>query len=131
MREKFMRFMYSRYGIDQFSKFLLWLTLGMIIISTFFRFRWLDLLAVLLIGYMYFRVFSKNIRKRYEENNKFLQIKGNIFWVFKNFKRDMTIRKTHHIYKCPNCSQKIKIPKGKGKVAIRCPKCYTEFIKHS
>src|SRR5574344_1513962 len=103
----------------------------MIIISTFLRFRWLDLLAVLLIGYMYFRVFSKNIRKRYEENNKFLQIKGNIFWVFKNFKRDMTIRKTHHIYKCPNCSQKIKIPKGKGKVAIRCPKCYTEFIKHS
>lgn len=131
MKEKFIRFMYGRYGVDQFTKFLMWLSLGCIVASTFLRTGWLDLIALLLMGYMYFRIFSRNIQKRYQENNKYLQIRNKFFGRFKNIKRDMVIRKTHHIYRCPNCSQKIKIPKGKGKVAIRCPKCYTEFVKKS
>lgn len=81
--------------------------------------------------YLYIRCFSKNYEKRYAENNRYLKYSSKLKSAFATFKRDMKIRKTHHIYRCPNCRQKIKIPKNKGRISIRCPKCYTEFIKRS
>ena len=66
-----------------------------------------------------------------QKNNRYLKYSSKLRSAFATFKRDMKIRKTHHIYRCPNCRQKIKIPKNKGRISIRCPKCYTEFIKRS
>ena len=50
---------------------------------------------------------------------------------FSTQKNLLAQRKTHQIYKCPTCRQKIRVPKGKGKIEIRCPKCQTRFIKKS
>ena len=81
--------------------------------------------------YVYFRMFSKDHQKRYQENVKFLETKNKFLKKVRSEKAIMKQRKTHHIYKCPTCRQKIRIPKGKGRICITCPKCKTEFTKTS
>lgn len=131
MKERFMRFMSGRYGTDDFSKFILGASLVLMVLNLFLRFRFLNTVILLLLIYVYFRMFSKNIQKRYQENVKYLQAKERVASVFQKEKRIAQDRKTHHIYKCPNCKQKIRIPKGKGKICVTCPKCGTEFMKKS
>ena len=75
-------------------------------------------------------VFSKNISKRYQENQKYLQMTDKLRARFQKEKRMMSQRKDYHIYSCPGCGQKIRIPRGGfKKVEIECPKCHTKFIK--
>lgn len=72
MREKFRRFMTGRYGVDDLGRFTLYLSLGLLILSFFIRYRILYILAVALLAICYLRMFSRNISRRYEENQKFL-----------------------------------------------------------
>ena len=134
MKEKLIRFMQGRYGVDQLSKFLLILGLVVVVISALFNSRVsliLYILGWLLVIYCYFRVFSRNIPKRYAENQAFLSKTYKIRTFFQKQKNIWQQRKTHHIYTCPSCKQKIRIPKGKGKIEVRCPKCGATFIKKS
>lgn len=131
MRDKFMRFMMGRYGTDEFSKFLLGFAVALMVLNLFVRIGLLNTLVMVLLVYVYFRMFSKNIQKRYEENMKYLQLRGKVFQRFEKEKRMAADRKVNHIYKCPTCKQKIRVPKGKGKICITCPKCRTEFTKKS
>lgn len=130
MKEKMYKFMYGRYGNDQLNRFLIVVSLILWIISIFTT-GFLGLIAVVLIGYSYFRMFSRNIYKRADENTRYLQMTYKIKGFTGRLRRDMATRKTHHIYSCPQCRQRIRIPKGKGRIAVRCPKCSTEFIKRS
>ncbi|HIZ23573.1 MAG TPA: hypothetical protein IAA21_12395 [Candidatus Blautia faecigallinarum] len=134
MRDKFIRFMQGRYGVDQFSRFLLGVALVSIIISMFVRGYFgtlLNTIGLLAIVYTYFRIFSRNIQKRYGENQKYLSVTSKLRMRLNREKNIMAQRKTHHIYTCPGCGQKIRIPRGKGKIEIECPKCHTKFIKNS
>ncbi len=135
MREKFHRFMHGRYGVDHFSNFLL--VLAVVIMALQLVLRWnittliLNIIALAILGYAYFRIFSRNHYKRYQENEKYLQYHNRVKDFFAHEKGNMEQRKTHRIFKCPNCAQSIRVPKGKGKIAITCPTCRTEFIKRS
>lgn len=131
MKEKLQRFMIGRYGVDAFSKFLLVVVLIFWALDLFIDSKILYYWSLLLIIYAYFRMFSKNCAKRYQENVKYLEIKSKVLARFKSEKSHMEQRKTHHIYKCPTCKQKIRIPRGKGRICITCPKCKTEFTKTS
>lgn len=131
MKEKLQHFMMGRYGVDSFSKFLLGVTFALCVLDLFFRNIFLHSWTLLLIVYVYYRMFSKNHSRRYQENLKFLQIKNKLTAVFHREKSHMEQRKTHHIYTCPTCKQKIRIPKGKGRICITCPKCKTEFTRTS
>lgn len=131
MREKLMRFMQGRYGVDQLSRFVMGAAVVVLIVSMFSRSPVWSVILLALIFYCYFRMFSRNISARYAENQKFLESTAGVRKKWATFKRDMSIRKTHHIYRCPGCKQKIRVPRGKGKIAIRCPKCSREFIKKS
>lgn len=138
MRDKLARFMYGRYGVDQFSKFLLQSTLVLCVLSVVFSLFRISLLSSLcywislvLIVYSYIRIFSRNITKRYNENQKFLYKKMAFDRKFKSEKSIMMQRRYYHFYRCPSCNQRIRIPRGKGKIEIRCPKCSMTFIKKS
>ena len=135
MKEKLVRFMQGRYGVDSFSKFLLVLGLVVVLLSYFFAGKTVGticyVLGWVLIIYCYFRMFSKNVTKRYAENQSFMARTYKIRCFFQRQKNMFKQRKAYHIYKCPGCGQKIRIPRGKGKIEVRCPKCSNTFIKKS
>lgn len=131
MKEKFMRFMYGRYGVDSLGKFLVALAFITIILGNITDKGIFSLISWVLLIYAYFRMFSKRVYKRASENQVFLSKTSKIrSWFYKE-RNLMAQRKTHRIYKCPTCKQKIRVPKGKGRIEIRCPKCNTKFIKKS
>ncbi len=135
MRERFSRFMQGRYGVDQFSNFLVILALIFMVLELFIPVSYvrsgLNSLGLLLLIYAYFRIFSKNHYKRYAENERYMKYYNKVRFFLARKKNHMEQRRTHRIYKCPSCGQSIRVPKGKGKIAITCPKCRTEFIRKS
>ena len=132
-----MRFMQGRYVIDQFNNFLMKLFIGEFIIYFLFR-RLIPGLSVAMyylslatLIYTYYRMFSRNIYKRASENQNFLNKTANIRKKINNQKSILKQRKVYRIYKCPTCKQKVRVPRGRGKINIHCPKCDTYFIKRS
>ena len=135
MKEKIGRFMAGRYGNDKLNQFMMAVFLGCAVLNLFVRNAYastvLNSWECLLILLVYIRMFSRNISKRYAENQKYLALENRLRRFFGQKRYLMQQRKEYHIYKCPGCKQKIRIPRGKGKISIRCPKCGEEFIRNS
>lgn len=136
MKDKFYRFMQGRYGVDQFAKFTMGVALVSIVLAIFVNTgssagSLLDMLGLVAIVYTYFRIFSRNISKRAQENQKYLSATATIRQRLNKEKNMMKQRKDYHIYTCPSCGQKVRIPRGKGKIEISCPKCRSKFVKRS
>ncbi len=128
------RFMQGRYGLDRLSQVMMIAGLIVVLIAAFVRrplllSNLIYLVGVVLVILGYVRVFSRNHQKRYAENEKFMQLTSGIRRLFGKEKYMMKQRKDYRIFSCPGCKQKIRIPKGKGKIEITCPKCHTKFIK--
>ncbi len=131
MRERMQGFMAGRYGTDQLSKLILWTSLACLAVSMFTRLNVFYILGLVLLIYTYYRMFSRNVAKRYAENQKYLNWRYG-FAVRRNKRKvHWEQRKIYRFYKCPQCRQKVRVPKGKGKVAITCPKCRMEFVRKS
>ena len=122
--------MQGRYGNDQLNRFLMVLVMISLLISLF-GIRPFYLVGIAILVWSYFRMFSRNIYKRQAENSVYLRYEYKVRQKFAGWKKAAKQRKTHHIYKCPSCKQKIRIPRGKGKIEIRCPKCGQTFIRRS
>lgn len=142
LRYRLAIFMQGRYGTDQLSRFLSLVVIVLIVLdmiaNAFLAFpgvqlfvRFSGIIYTVLLFIIYFRTFSRNIPRRYAENQKFLAIRDKISSFFGKAGRGGSQRIEYHIYKCPKCGQKIRIPRGKGRIMVRCPKCGTEFVKQS
>ena len=118
---RFRNFMVGRYGTDKLNMVILSAGLAACLVSAFFRDPQINLLLTAVsYGLMFwalFRSFSRNTYKRYQENRKFLQF------------FDRLKDRDHRYYDCPKCRQVVRVPRGKGKIAITCPKCREKFIK--
>jgi ribosomal protein L37AE/L43A len=131
MKERIERFMSGRYGADELSKFMLIVCFVCLILNMFIGVAPVYLIALVLLFICYYRMFSRDYSKRYTENQKYLSYKEKFLSAIGMTKRQRDQRKIYHIYHCPSCKQKIRVPKGKGKICITCPKCKKEFVKKS
>ena len=121
LRAGLQRFMTGRYGTDKLSLTMLVVSMVLSIVSTFLGSSILHLVLTLLSYVLMFwalsRVFSRNTYARYEENRKFLRL------------FDRLKDRSHCYFGCPKCRQTVRVPRGKGKIAITCPRCKERFIK--
>ncbi len=130
MREKLMRFMYGRYGTDYLNRFILGLALLFLVLS-FFGVPFAYVVSLVLLGYTYFRMFSRQIPKRQAENQWYMGKRYKVACFFQKKKKELAERKQFHIYKCPRCKQKLRVPRGRGKIIVSCRKCGAQFQKNS
>ena len=131
MREKLRQFMIGRYGTDGLNQFLSIASLVLLLIAIISRINLFTSLGAALLIFCYYRTFSRNISKRTEENYKFYTLKDRVDNKFKGWKEQWANRKVYHYYRCPQCRQKLRVPRGRGRIQISCPRCGTQFIKKS
>lgn len=125
------KFMAGRYGVDQLSTALIVVNLICTILLRFFNSSILNIFCIIISVIVIYRIFSKNISKRYQENIKFLNIWNPIKRkVNKKIQRIKDL-KHYKYFKCSNCKQTLRVPRGKGKISITCPKCKLVMIKRS
>ena len=129
MRERLQRWMYGRYGQDDLNRFLSIFTLLLCVVSLFVQWPILSGLLALLLGWMLFRMFSRNGAARAKENHAFLKVKNRALRPFRRMRKHFAQRKTHRFFRCPQCKQELRVPVGKGSITITCPKCQTKFEK--
>ena len=115
------RFMQGRYGGDKLGQALVWAAFAIFIVNLLIPFKPLNLVLILayyaLLIWAIFRMLSRNTYKRYGENRKYLR-----------FIERLKDREHKH-FDCPRCRQPVRVPKGKGKISITCPKCKEKFIR--
>ncbi len=125
------RFFYGRNGLDNLAKTCNILAIVLFIINIFAQNLVIYFIWVVLFGYSVFRVYSRNIPKRYAENQKFLKLTEVPRKYAKFLRIQWRDRSVSRNYICKNCHQQIRVPKGKGRIEIRCPKCGERFIKRT
>ena len=129
-RDWFSRFMIGRYGSDGLNRAMSMASLVFLIIGMFGPriFYWA---AVVLLILSYFRMFSYNREKRYAENLAYYRATQQLRAKINKYKKRFAERKYYHYYRCPRCRQELRVPRGRGKIEITCPKCRAQFIKKS
>lgn len=125
------RFMYGRYGFDQYSRGLIIVALLLSLAASFSRFPLLMLISYIPLIFIVFRTLSKNIGKRTRENQAYCRMTFGLKTKLNNLKLALIGTKTHKYYKCPHCKQSIRVPRNKGKICITCPKCKAEFTRRT
>ena len=123
----FRRFMMVMYGGDQLSMVLIIFSAILTLIAQLAQLRLLAFIGYVPLGIAVFRMLSRNTSKRSMENYKFAIRMSPVYSWFKKEQNRFRDRKTHKYYTCPKCRQSLRVPKGKGKIIITCPKCKTEF----
>lgn len=119
-------FLFSRSGFDAYTIFLLLLFMilrGAIRLTGYLP---LAIPAYLILGYCLFRFFSPNQGKRQVENARFLALFQAVNRWFR-FQRTVRSDKEHRYFKCPNCAQPLRVPRGKGKIQVTCRACGAQF----
>ena len=130
IRRYMAQFMAGRYGGDQLNLLLMALYLVLYIVFLFTRLLAFELLAVVLLFVSLFRSLSRNLDARRAENSRFLQFARPIARRWNTF-HSRTHDREHRYFKCPNCGQQMRVPRGKGRITVHCRSCGAVFEEKS
>lgn len=123
--------MTGRNGNDQLNVFLLIVDLILMLLSSIFSKSIGGVLypiVIALLVYVYFRMFSRNVYKRREENGKYMRLKYKAAAELRLFKERWIQRKYYKFFTCPSCRASLRVPRHRGKIKIVCRKCGTSFF---
>lgn len=132
MKQRLLQFMAGRNGNDAFNRFLLVLILVLMLLSLFLPSglsRITYFLTIVLLGYSYFRMFSRNIYKRQTENAWYWEKRCRVVSSVRLLKERWLQRKDYRFFSCPSCRTTLRVPKGKGQIKIVCRKCGSSFVR--
>ncbi len=124
---KTQQWMQGRYGNDELSRALYYVSLVFIILSLFAPLRFFYIPAIVLLLWSCIRAYSKNISRRRAEREAYLRFTGGIRSWFRLQKNKWRDRKTYRYFRCKECRTPLRVPKGKGNIRVRCPKCHHEL----
>ena len=127
------RFMYGRNGVDRLCLTTIWAVLLLDIVAMLLRARLpavysvLGFVSTVLVFWTLFRMFSRNLEKRRAENARFMEKVWNPVSRRIAGNRQQRADKDHRYFTCPNCGAVCRVPKGKGRIVITCPRCGGEI----
>ena len=130
IRRYMTQFMAGRYGGDQLNLLLVALYLILYVVFLFTRMLVFEALALLLLIISLYRSLSRKLERRRAENARFLQIvrpMARRWSVFRSRAQD----REHRYFKCPNCGQQMRVPRGKGRITVHCRSCGAVFEEKS
>ena len=134
MRQRLAQFMAGRNGNDQLNVFLLVIDIILVFAGTIAGGKAgaiIYSIVLLLLICIYFRMFSRNLYRRREENGKFMRIKYRVSaWLRVRHERWVQ-RKDYKFFTCPSCRTTLRVPRGHGKIKIVCRKCGCSFTGKS
>lgn len=131
LRERLRRWMAGRYGVDALGRFLSGAALACILLALLLRRPLLDWLGLGLLAVCYCRMFSRSAARRAAENAVFYRCTERLRGGVRQKRLEWAQRGLYRYFRCPNCRQKMRVPRGHGRIAVTCPKCKTEFLKKS
>ena len=127
------RFMYGRNGVDRLTLTMVWTALVLDIINIFLRekvplaYSIIGTVAGIITLLALFRMFSRNLEKRRAENARFME---KVWWPVSRRiagSRQQRMDKEHRYFTCPSCGAVCRVPRGKGRIVIACPRCGNEI----
>ena len=130
IRRYLTRFMTGRYGGDQLNLFLIGLYLVLYVVFLFSRLLVFELLGTVVLVFSLYRSLSRNLERRRAENARFLQTVRPVWRRLSAF-HTRAHDKEHRYFKCPNCGQQMRVPRGKGRITVHCRSCGAAFEEKS
>ena len=127
IRFKTQQWMQGRYGFDELSRTLYYISLAFFIFSLFSPSNILYYPAVFLVLWSCIRCYSKDHAKRLQEREVYLRLIGKTKGWFRLQQDKWKDRKSYRYFRCKQCKATLIVPKGKGKICIHCPKCHNEL----
>ena len=126
--------MIGRNGNDDLNRFLLALNMVLILLSVIFSRgigRFLSPVVLILLGLTYFRMFSRDLIRRSDENARYVRVRERILSSLRIRREQWIQRKDFKFFVCPACKATLRVPKGRGKIKIVCRKCGNSFMGKS
>lgn len=132
MKQRLLQFMAGRNGNDALNRFLLVLILALMLLSLFLPSGIRSItyfLTIAILGYSYFRMFSRDLYKRQTENAWYWEKRSRVVSSFRLLKERWVQRKDYRFFSCPSCRTTLRLPRGKGQIKIVCRKCGSSFVR--